>query len=118
MILEYAKFCGVSCYRGSRESRAIVPSCLRFVGPKFFHVGSSWVQNIFLWVIRGYQIFSREYLVVPKIFTRGYFVGPTFFIVGISWLKTFFSKVFCGSKILLHSINFSKNKNKQMVEEF
>ena len=85
----------VSCHRGSRGSRAIVPPCLRgskyfsrgyFVSPKFFLVGI---------------------LVGSKIFCRGYFMGPDFFswvlcgskfvLVGISWVQNFFSWVFRGS---------------------
>ena len=61
--IECAKF------RGSRVVVGLVglvPSCL---------LGISWVQNIFLWVFRGSQIFSR-----------GYFVGLKFFLVGILWV--------------------------------
>ena len=83
----------------------LVPPCPRaFVGPKIFLVGITWVQNIFSWVFRGSQIFSR-----------GYFVGPKFFLVGIPWVQNFSSWVFCESRILRFSINFSK-KQKQTYD--
>ena len=49
-------------------------------------VPSSLVQNVFSWVFR-----------VSQIFSRGYFVGPRFFLVCISWVKNIFSWVFRGS---------------------
>ena len=82
--LQYLWVCQISwimCYRGSPGFSAIVQSCLRgyFVGPIFFLLGISWVQN----------------------FSRGYFVGLKVFLVGISWVWNFFSRVFRGSKIFL-----------------
>ena len=105
-------------FRGSRtivDRVGLVPFCHRAF------VGISWVQNIFSWVFRGFQIFSRRYFVglrffvvgiswvqfffscvfrEPesfsggfKIFSRGYFVGPNFFLVGNSWARNFFSWV-------------------------
>ena len=79
-----------------RRSRAavglvgLVPSCLcgYFVGPKVFLARISWAQNIFSWVFRAFQIFSR-----------GYFVGPKFFLLYISWVQDFFLWVFCDSKV-------------------
>ena len=56
-----------------RWSHAIVPS---------------WVRKVFLWVLRGFRIFSH-----------GYFVGLKFFLLGISWVQDFFTWVFRGSKI-------------------
>ena len=86
-LFEFAKF---------RRSRAtvglvgLVPSCLcgYFVGPKVFLARISWAQNIFSWVFRAFQIFSR-----------GYFVGPKFFLLYISWVQDFFLWVFCDSKV-------------------
>ena len=50
-----------------------------FVGPKFFLVGMTWVQN----------------------FSLGYFVGLKLFFVGMSWGQNFFSWVFHGSIFLV-----------------
>ena len=64
--------------------RTVVSLCLRgskifsrgyFVGPKFFLLDVSWVQDFFSWVIR-----------VSKIFSRRYFVGPNFFLRDTSWV--------------------------------
>ena len=55
---------------------AIVPSSFRgyFLGPKFFLVGISWVQNIFSWAFHRFKTFSRGYLVGPKFSLVGNFV--------------------------------------------
>ena len=83
--MECAKFCGSRAIVGLV---GLVPPCHcalhgyeffsrgYFMDPKFFLVGISTVQNIFLWVFLGSQIFSC-----------GYFVGPRFFLVGILWSK-------------------------------
>ena len=49
-----------------------------FVGPKYFLLGISWVQNIFSWVFREF-----------KSFPRGYFMDQKFFLVDISWVQNF-----------------------------
>ena len=59
-----------------------------FVGPKFFLVSISWVQNIFPWLFFGSEIVSHVY-----------FAGPTFFMVSISWVRNFCVRAFCGFKI-------------------
>ena len=47
----------------------LVSPCRRaFVSPKIFLVGISWVQNIFLRVFRGFQIFSHGYFLGPKFY--------------------------------------------------
>ena len=126
------------CHCGSCGSSAIVPSYLRgyFVGSKFFLVGVSWVQHVFLWVFcrskyffsqvfRGSKMFSRGYFVGPKFFSWVfywsvfflvgslwvqlffYFVDPNFFLGGILWGQSFISWVFHGSDIFFLMINFA-----------
>ena len=57
------------------------------MGPKYFLVGISCVQNFFSWVFRGSEIYSRGYLVGLK-FSRGYL-----------WVANFLSWEFCGSEL-------------------
>ena len=51
-----------------------------FVGPKYFLVGISWVQNIFSWVFVGPKFFLADTFWTQN-FSREYFVGPIFFFV-------------------------------------
>ena len=85
------------------SSVGLVPSYhSTFLGPKFFRVSISWVQNFFSW------IFSREYFVGPKfslvgvswvqVFFRGNFVSPKFSLVGVLWAQIFSRRYFVGSK--------------------
>ena len=104
---ECAKFCG-SCAIVSLVSTA--PPCHRaFVGPKYFPVGISWVQNIFSWDLVAQTFFFLGISWIQNFFLWD-FVGQTFFLLGISWIQIFFSWVFRGPKILWFSINFSKKQ--------
>ena len=80
------------------------------VGPKFFLVGISWIRNIFPWVLWRSNFFLWRFR-GSKYFTHGYFVGLSFFLVGIPWIQFFFSRIFCGSKFLKLSVNFSDKQN-------
>ena len=63
-------------------------SCHRaFVGPKFFLVGISRVQNFFSWVFRGHKISSRGCFVGPRFFSRGYFVGTLWLYQWGIWIN-------------------------------
>ena len=77
----------VACYYGSRGFR-----CHR----TFMSI--SWVQNLFLWVFRGSETFSRGSFVSRKFFSW-VFVGPNFFLLGISWVQFFFLWLICDSTI-------------------
>ena len=67
----------VSCYRA-------------FMGPNFFLVGISWIQNFFSWVVRRSSDFLSWVFREAKInlmgilliqnFSHGYLVGPNFFL--------------------------------------
>ena len=105
-----SKISCVAFHCGSRGFSAIVPSsvCLApkcflgyFVGPKYFLVGISWVQNIFSGVFRVLWVFR-----VSKVFSRGYFVGPKFFRVGISWVQNFSREYLMGPKFFLVGSKF------------
>ena len=95
-------YCAWECAK-FRRSRAVVglvglgQSCQRgyFVGPKFFLVGISWVQNFFSGISWVWN-FSLEYFMGPK-FSCGCFVGSKF-SRGYSWVRIFFWWVFRGSE--------------------
>ena len=91
------------CHCGSCGSSAIVPSYLRgyFVGSKFFLVGVSWVQNVFLWVFCGSKYFFSQVFRGSKMFSRGYFVGPKIFFVCFFWVRNFSRGYFIGQFFFL-----------------
>ena len=105
----YAKFCGFPVIM---DIVSLVLSGHRaLVGPKFFLVGISWIQNIFSWVFLRFNFFFLWLFRGSKYFTHGYFVDLSFLLVGIPWIQFFFSWIFWGSKFLKLSVNFSDKQN-------
>ena len=100
----------------------IVLSCVRkyfhgsFLGPTFFLVDISWVQNIFSWEFRGPKIFSpgpKTFSLCSKFSLVGDFV---IFSCLVAWEKVaqiytwnwvFFSKSISSIQLLMLSRNFS-----------
>ena len=71
-----------------------------FVGPKFFLVGISRVQNFFLvGISRVPKFFSWVFYGSKTYCRRGYFIGSKCFLVGILRIRNFISLVFRGSNI-------------------
>ena len=84
-----------------RGSRAIVPSCLR--GSEIFSLGYFVIPKFFLVAISWVQNFFSWALRGPKFFSRVYFLGPKLFSSVFCWSK-FFSWVFHGSRIFFSSV--------------
>ena len=78
-----------------------VPSCLR--GSEIFSLGYFVIPKFFLVAISWVQNFFSWALRRPKFFSRGYFLGPKLFSSVFCWSK-FFSWVFHGSRIFFSSV--------------
>ena len=75
-------------------------------GPKCFLLGISWVENIFSWLFCASEFILLWVICRFKSFSLGYFVGSIFFPVAISWIKNFFSWVFRKSKFYFVDISW------------
>ena len=94
-------------FRGSRAIAGLVPLCHHvfvgpnffLLGPKYFRVSISWIQDFFSLEFPGSNSFSRVYFVGSQFFLVGITWFPIFILVGILLVQGFFSWVFRGSKI-------------------